>query len=371
MEDIVVTLQREDEGYSVVQDVGYALSFPYIPFYRTLTPAVIPSCAAWFDPLTIHQVEVDSLPEYFNGKFPSKTPSVYMTYRNFIIKLYRDKPTGYLTATQCRRLITGDACSIIRLHAFLEHWGLVNLYAEKPYSQPAYDFAWPGHMSYGRKRLYELGRPFCGSCGNICGVTWMHNPDLILCNDCYEKGNYDLISDQDFQQENLLKHFNYSSLIIDDKWDHQKTADLITALKRLGEDWEKVAQAVGVDKSQVIAKYLSLPLQDLIEAENEKEDDYQDPLTTNDKEFGVQIDMKLALENAKIARKNEEIEIDRILNEMIEIQSKKVEIKSRFINEMKDMLEIKLKSTKMKMQQMVNSNYLIALSKSRGNGLGN
>lgn len=370
MEDIVVTLQREEEGYSVVQDAGYALNFPYIPFYRTLTPAVIPSCASWFDPLTIHQVEVDSLPEYFNSKYPSKTPTIYMTYRNFIIKLYRDKPTTYLTATHCRRVLTGDACSIIRLHAFLEHWGIINLYSEKPYSQVSYDYSWPGHMSYGRKRLFELGRPFCESCGNICGVTWMFNSDLLICLDCYQNGNFSKITTEEFERENILKHFNYSEIVNNENWDENKTADLINALKKFGEDWDQVAKCVGVDRAEVINRYLGMPLQDLIEAENEKAEEYQSPLNGEQKVFGVDIDVKKVMANAKVARRNEEIEIDSILNEMIEIQSKKVEIKSKYIMEMKDLLEIQMKSMKMKMQQMVNDSYLVALSKGK-NGVAN
>jgi len=27
---------------------------------------------------------------------------------------------------ECRRKLAGDICSVIRLHAFLEHWGLIN-----------------------------------------------------------------------------------------------------------------------------------------------------------------------------------------------------------------------------------------------------
>lgn len=363
MADIIVTLQKEEEGYSVVQESGYMLNFPYLPFYRTLTPAVIPSCAAWFDPLRIHQVEIDSLPEYFNSRYPSKTPSVYMTYRNFIIKLYRDKPTCYLTATHCRRVITGDACSIIRLHAFLEHWGIINLYAEKPYNHPAYDFAWPGHMSYGRKRIYELGRPFCLCCGNICGVTWMSDKESSLCTDCYENGNFEgVINVNMYTQENLLNHFNYREICKSEGWDSEKVADLIKALKRHGEDWEKVAAALNKDKNDVIQKYLSIPLQDLIEAENEKVVDYEHSKLPDDK-AEVEIDIHKAMENAKIARKNEEIEIDRILNEMIEIQSKKVEIKSRFILEMKTLLEMQSKNAKLKLEQLVNGHTLLALSK--------
>ena len=35
-------------------------------------------------------------------------------------------PSEYLTSTACRRNLAGDVCAIMRVHAFLEQWGLVN-----------------------------------------------------------------------------------------------------------------------------------------------------------------------------------------------------------------------------------------------------
>jgi hypothetical protein len=63
-----------------------------------------------------------------------------------MILLYRQNPNAYLTATSnfyiyfdrniaCRRHLAGDVCSIMRLHAFLESWGLINFSVE-PYLKP-------------------------------------------------------------------------------------------------------------------------------------------------------------------------------------------------------------------------------------------
>ena len=38
----------------------------------------------------------------------------------------RLNPTEYLTSTACRRNLAGDVCAIMRSHAFLEQWGLIN-----------------------------------------------------------------------------------------------------------------------------------------------------------------------------------------------------------------------------------------------------
>jgi SWI/SNF related-matrix-associated actin-dependent regulator of chromatin subfamily C len=59
-----------------------------------------------------------------------------MNYRNFIIKLYRESPNSYLSSTECRKKLPGDICSVIRLHGFLEHWGLINFHVE-PTLRPA------------------------------------------------------------------------------------------------------------------------------------------------------------------------------------------------------------------------------------------
>lgn len=87
---------------------------------------IIPSYAAWFDLAKLHDIERKSLPEFFNGKNRSKTPTVYKDYRDFMINTYRLNPQEYLTVTACRRNLAGDVCAIIRVHAFLEQWGLIN-----------------------------------------------------------------------------------------------------------------------------------------------------------------------------------------------------------------------------------------------------
>uniref|UniRef100_A0A674MNY1 Uncharacterized protein n=1 Tax=Takifugu rubripes TaxID=31033 RepID=A0A674MNY1_TAKRU len=87
---------------------------------------IIPSYSAWFDYNCIHEIERRALPEFFNGKNKSKTPEIYLAYRNFMIDTYRLNPQEYLTSTSCRRNLAGDVCAIMRVHAFLEQWGLVN-----------------------------------------------------------------------------------------------------------------------------------------------------------------------------------------------------------------------------------------------------
>ncbi|KAJ3491310.1 hypothetical protein NLI96_g798 [Meripilus lineatus] len=97
---------------------------------------IIPSYSAWFDMSKIHPVERRALPEFFNSRNRSKTPAIYKDYRDFMINTYRLRPSEYLTVTACRRNLAGDVCAIMRVHAFLEQWGLIN-YQIDPEQRPA------------------------------------------------------------------------------------------------------------------------------------------------------------------------------------------------------------------------------------------
>ena len=87
----------------------------------------IPSCSAWFKFEEINEIERRALPEFFPTE-PSKfkSPEIYCQYRDFMIKTFRVRPKEYLSVTTCRRYLTGDITSIMRIHAFLEQWGLIN-----------------------------------------------------------------------------------------------------------------------------------------------------------------------------------------------------------------------------------------------------
>ena len=86
----------------------------------------LPISASWFNMDNIHEIEMKSLPEFFVGKYPSKTPSIYKNYRNFIINLYRENSSMYLSSKTCLKHLAGDSGAIMRIHSFLEHWGLIN-----------------------------------------------------------------------------------------------------------------------------------------------------------------------------------------------------------------------------------------------------
>ncbi|KAE8150201.1 SWIRM domain-containing protein [Aspergillus avenaceus] len=97
---------------------------------------ILPSYSTWFDMHTVHPIEKKALSEFFNGRNRSKTPAVYKDYRDFMINTYRLNPIEYLTVTACRRNLAGDVCAIMRVHSFLEQWGLIN-YQVDPQTRPS------------------------------------------------------------------------------------------------------------------------------------------------------------------------------------------------------------------------------------------
>ena len=118
---------------------------------------MIPSCSQWFDINQIHELEMQSLPEFFCGKFPHKNHISYLNFRNSIIKMYREKPSEYLSASECRKRLPGDVCSVIRLHAFLEQWGLINFNVDSYLRPPKIPLGGSGAISQDLIKVISQG----------------------------------------------------------------------------------------------------------------------------------------------------------------------------------------------------------------------
>lgn len=274
---------------------------------------IIPSYSAWFDFSSIHEVEKKSLPEFFNSLNRSKTPSIYKDFRDFMINTYRLNPIEYLTVTACRRNLAGDVCAIIRVHAFLEQWGLIN-YQIDPESRPSTVVpAFTGHFritgdtprglqpflpavslnssvkSFNDKTGSELPKVSaasdvnletrqeiyhssqnakenlykCGTCGVDCSKLRYHNiktKDIDLCSSCYLEGRFpSTIFSGDFLKMDSqgVRAFN------EEDWTDQEILLLLEGLEMHQEDWDRVAEHVGTrTREQCILKFLRLPIED-------------------------------------------------------------------------------------------------------------
>ena len=99
-------------------------------------PIVLPSFASWFDVSGIHEIEKRSLPDFFDDSSRYKSAKSYRDTRNFMVNTYRLSPYEYLTITAVRRNLAMDVASIMKIHGFLEKWGIIN-YQIDPRSKPA------------------------------------------------------------------------------------------------------------------------------------------------------------------------------------------------------------------------------------------
>jgi len=84
--------------------------------------------AIWFDLDLINIKERVALPSFFDGHTPSKTSQIYRQYRNYMVQAYCKRPGQYLQLSHCLKFLAGDANAIAQVHSQLEQWGLINSY---------------------------------------------------------------------------------------------------------------------------------------------------------------------------------------------------------------------------------------------------
>ncbi|XP_072317390.1 SWI/SNF complex subunit SMARCC1 isoform X2 [Eucyclogobius newberryi] len=217
---------------------------------------IVPSYGAWFDYNCIHEIERRALPEFFNGKNKSKTPEIYLAYRNFMIDTYRLNPQEYLTSTSCRRNLTGDVCAIMRVHAFLEQWGLVNYQVDS------------------ESRPLPMGPPptphFTVLADTPSGLMPLnHRPPTIPpvppMPNFGDKGK-EKIDLQNFNLRSDLyakKNPKSKGSTTTREWTEQETLLLLEALEMFKDDWNKVSEHVGSrTQDECILHFLRLPIED-------------------------------------------------------------------------------------------------------------
>ena len=131
-------------------------------------PTTIPSHAAWFSLDGVHDLERRALPEYFSPGSELKTSESYKQARNFIVGTYREQPSLYLSLTECRRHLSLDVAAVMRMHQFLEHWGLINYLSQRPHASGTHDgttVLLDGPASAAVGATAPLVRPLALGCG--------------------------------------------------------------------------------------------------------------------------------------------------------------------------------------------------------------
>lgn len=217
----------------------------------------IPTCSSWFDSNTIHELERQALPEFFTGTHTAKTEQAYMHYRNFMIRCYRENPKEYLSATACRRTLIGDACAIVKVHSFLDKWGLINFEVD-PTSRPQslYQVTLPRSVQESKVVDCSTG-VWCGYCGLPCQHLSYVNPLITLCAKCFGEGNFPLIlSSNEFKRQPL----DIKQAVIEDV----DQLNLLQSVERHKDDWDKVGSDLGITPSQALWRFLQLPSAEML-----------------------------------------------------------------------------------------------------------
>ncbi|XP_069673998.1 SWI/SNF complex subunit SMARCC2 isoform X2 [Periplaneta americana] len=225
---------------------------------------IIPSYSAWFDYNSIHTVEKRALPEFFNGKNKSKTPEIYLAYRNFMIDTYRLNPTEYITSTACRRNLAGDVCAIMRVHAFLEQWGLINYQVDSD-SRPTPMGPPPtSHfhvLSDTPSGLQPINPPKTPQPSAAKTLLDLDKKDPAKKPDSDPGTNFGLKLDQYARKPAALRNKTAASMTRE--WTEQETLLLLEGLELYKDDWNKVCEHVGSrTQDECILHFLRLPIED-------------------------------------------------------------------------------------------------------------
>ncbi|CAB4254042.1 similar to Saccharomyces cerevisiae YFR037C RSC8 Component of the RSC chromatin remodeling complex [Maudiozyma barnettii] len=321
----IKTINYEDEAHKLEDKAFRFLA-------KQTHPIVLPSFASWFDISSIHEIEKRSLPDFFDDSSRYKSAKSYRETRNFMINTYRLSPFEYLTITAVRRNLAMDVASIMKIHGFLEKWGIIN-YQIDPRSKPALvgpSFTghfqvildtpqglkpfvptdaitealpvkrdsnemdvdddesntetkgpkpFPVNLSL-RTNIYDSSNDFnalhsknkvskqiqktfvCHTCGNDAVLVRYHNlraKGANLCSRCFQEGHFGA----NFQASDFIRLENNKKKP-GKEWSDQELLLLLEGIEIYEDQWEKIVEHVGGQKSieDVVEKFLTLPIED-------------------------------------------------------------------------------------------------------------
>ncbi|CAO3616770.1 unnamed protein product [Mucor hiemalis] len=218
-----------------------------------------------------------------------------------MINTYRLNPKEYLAVTACRRNLAGDVCAIMRVHAFLEQWGLINFECDpstwpstvgppftghfrvtadtprglapfKPNIKPVASDAESKDKQMNvelRQKVFEnnSGKDtkeyHCTTCGADCTRERYHSvktKNMDICALCYKEGRFPVTcfsSDFIRYEPTAYKHGSEDET----KWTDEETLLLLEAIELYDDDWNTIAEYVGTKtREQCIFYFLQLPI---------------------------------------------------------------------------------------------------------------
>ncbi|KAL3129431.1 RSC8-like protein [Cryptosporidium hominis] len=303
-------------------------------------PIVIPTCSEWFDMDSVHPIELEMLSPIFNNEIidlridekqdykaemsgngnsnfleervfslNDEKINEYKLIRNKIIEIYRETPRQYLTVTECRRRIiyTGDVSFLLKLHAYLEFWGLINFQADiktlPPKLRKLRDYRLndidvnhsnnKSTLNISRINDEAINNPFinsmlvnCVSCGKpciysyyilragvVCGVSVAVLDRCVWCIRCYSEGRYPPILNSGHfikvdapvvsSVTNPEEISRMGALGIA-SWTKEEVQKLIEGIEYYGDDWDAISYHLGNVKTpqECVAYFIQLPIEE-------------------------------------------------------------------------------------------------------------
>jgi len=264
-----------------------------------------PRASFWFDDSSIHVIEKRSLPEFFEGKSEELSPELYKTYRDKMIDLWKNNSREFLSISTACKSLRADVGVVMRVHTFLEHWGLINR-AVEPIIVTA-----PGpkvgstttseknHPANSGPFLYDDPEPTtstktfktrtevffasavlefaCDSCGKICSARrFQSSAEICVCPQCYALGRYPVtLQSSDFVHMTSIP--GGEGTLDESVWSREETLLLLEGLEMYAENWDLVAEHVGTKgRDACIMQFLRLPIEETFLSEVSR-----DPLDNN------------------------------------------------------------------------------------------
>lgn len=251
---------------------------------------VIPNYARWFDLRKIHLIEKQSLPEFFTNRVASKTPQVYVKYRNFMVNAYRLNPNEYFGVTAARRNVCGDAAAIYRVHKFLMKWGLINYQVDAKLLPKNVEPPFTGEFSTRHDAprglfpfesykpsvqlpdMAKLKKMMDTNNDNSALHKYLHERKRKMSNqaepdeksdetDVKQESEVNGVEDQESSPNPVKRAKVLGDTSV--QWTREELQKLLKGLQEYGSDWYKVAKEIdNKTPEQCILKFLQLPIED-------------------------------------------------------------------------------------------------------------
>lgn len=339
-------------------------------------PIIIPVFAKWFDLDSIHPIETSYFNEFFSES-SYKNKEIYKNTRNFIVNTYRLHPYEYLTITAIRRNLNLDIQSIIKIHSFLEKWGIINYQIDPRTKSSILTAGYTGHYEVvldtpkGLKSFvpedankdennsekeqvsYKLelqenklskaddylsnDKPITSKIKYICQVcskdinhTLYHNlrdKSNNLCVTCFSEAKFlTIYSSSDFLKLNINE---------ENEWGSSDLFRLLEGIEMFENDWDLISKYCHKSKEACVQKFITLPIEDDHLIQEKKKKTYQ---SNNNFENNVLEALKNGLDDEDMKKiiENSNLYLNKYLNES------NVQIQQLIVNKL-DSLDNKIK----------------------------